>query len=79
MNEHGDFVRSSSHDYNAPFPSGWTWEKFAVVDAGDGLISLHSPKWNRFLSMNREGDSVWFLEWESLEFRLCCLLTELHF
>ncbi|OLQ01651.1 hypothetical protein AK812_SmicGene15575 [Symbiodinium microadriaticum] len=53
--EHGDVVDRSGSTAFDSMPSGWTWEKFAVVDAGDGLIALHSPKWNRFLSLNPEG------------------------
>merc|ERR1719326_1984174 len=30
----------------------WQWERFTVVNAGDGLIALHSKAHNRFLRMN---------------------------
>lgn len=55
MDDQGDMVRSSSVGYDN-FPEGWTWEKFAVVDAGDGKIALHSLKFNRFVSLNGDGD-----------------------
>ncbi|CAE7687129.1 unnamed protein product [Symbiodinium sp. CCMP2456] len=54
--DHGDVVDRSGTTAFEPLPSDWTWEKFAVVDAGDGLIALHSPKWNRFLSLSPEGE-----------------------
>ena len=55
MDDQGDMVRSSSVGYDN-FPEGWTWEKFAVVDAGDGKIALHSLKFNHFVSLNGDGD-----------------------
>ena len=33
-------------------PDGWTWERFTVVDAGNGEIALHSTIHNRFVRMN---------------------------
>ena len=50
-----DVGRSPTKDFES-FPSDWKSEKFAVVDAGGGLIGLHSPKFNRFLSMRPDGD-----------------------
>ena len=29
-------------------PWGWSWERFTVVDAGNGQIALHSAYHNRF-------------------------------
>jgi len=54
--DHGDVVDRSGTTAFEALPSDWTWEKFAVVDAGDGLIALHCPKWNRFLSLSPEGE-----------------------
>ncbi|OLQ12213.1 hypothetical protein AK812_SmicGene3906 [Symbiodinium microadriaticum] len=33
----------------------WTWERFTVVDAGNGEIALHNTFHNRFVRMNQEG------------------------
>ena len=33
-------------------PNGWTWERFKVIDAGEGDIALHSVHHNRFIMMN---------------------------
>merc|ERR1719161_1859839 len=35
-------------------PKDWTWERFLVVDAGNGEIALHNKVHNRFLRMNGE-------------------------
>jgi len=39
-------------------PSHWTWERFTVVDAGNGLVAFHSPKWNRFMRMRRDNQKM---------------------
>ena len=36
-------------------PDGWTWERFEVVDAGNGNIALHNIEHNRFLAMDAQG------------------------
>ena len=36
-------------------PSGWLWERFKVVHAGNGYISLWNPKNKRFVSMTTGG------------------------
>ena len=36
-------------------PKHWDKERFKVVDAGDGMIALHSPSNNRFISMDEKG------------------------
>ncbi|CAE7154950.1 unnamed protein product, partial [Symbiodinium necroappetens] len=33
------------------WPAGWEWELFTVVDAGNGEVAFHNPKWNRFVWM----------------------------
>ncbi|CAE7206521.1 unnamed protein product [Symbiodinium necroappetens] len=58
MNDNADIDRSGSCSYDDPLPASWTWEKFAVVDAGNGLIALHSPKFNRFVKMTATGDLI---------------------
>merc|ERR1712048_1031356 len=32
-------------------PSGWTWEKFKIVETGNGLIALYNPTHKRFVRM----------------------------
>ncbi|CAE7808244.1 unnamed protein product, partial [Symbiodinium sp. CCMP2456] len=34
------------------FPSGWSWEKLRVVDAGYGQVALHQAASNRFVKMS---------------------------
>ena len=36
-------------------PKEWTWERFTVVDAGNGEIALHNTWHNRFVRMNTDG------------------------
>jgi len=38
------------------FPKDWQWERFSVVDAGNGKFALHSSTFNRFVRVM--GDSV---------------------
>eukprot|EP00438_Fugacium_kawagutii_P026347 Skav235404 [mRNA] locus=scaffold487:153515:161185:- [translate_table: standard] len=35
--------------------TGWTWERFKVVDAGNGNVALHNTEHNRFLAMDGQG------------------------
>ena len=35
--------------------SGFQWERFTVVDAGNGQVAFHSPSHNRFLRLNNNG------------------------
>ena len=58
MNDNADIDRGGSCSYDDPLPASWTWEKFAIVDAGNGLIALHSPKFNRFVKMTATGDLI---------------------
>ena len=55
MNGNGRMDASSVQNWNA-FPSDWTWERFRVVDAGNGEIALHCPRHNRFVRMHSNGD-----------------------
>jgi len=38
------------------FPTDWKWERFTVVDAGNGKFALHSRTFNRFVRVM--GDRV---------------------
>ena len=41
-------------------PDDWNWERFRVVDAGDGQIALHNSIDNRFVRMNYDKmDEPW--------------------
>lgn len=53
---HNRFVRlnngisdsSAASNWNQ-LPDSWTWERFTVVDAGEGSIALYSKHWKKFL------------------------------
>merc|ERR1719428_2214905 len=36
-------------------PGFWTWERFTVVNAGNGQIALHNRVHNRFVKMTQKG------------------------
>merc|ERR1719409_2066492 len=36
-------------------PRGWKWERFTVVNAGNGQIALHNKVHNRFIRMRNNG------------------------
>ncbi|CAE7614462.1 unnamed protein product [Symbiodinium sp. CCMP2592] len=57
MNDEADMDGSSTKDFDE-FPSGWEWERFTVVDAGNGQIALHSSKHNRFVKMGGNRDMM---------------------
>ena len=44
------------------------WEKFAVVDGGNGEIGLHSLKWNRFFKMSDTGVAFSSIHKDASEF-----------
>ncbi|CAE7242733.1 unnamed protein product [Symbiodinium sp. CCMP2592] len=44
----GRSVEMGEHD----MPDWWTWERFTVVDAGNGQVAFHNSLHNRFLKMN---------------------------
>ena len=35
-------------------PNNWEWERFTLVDAGNGEVALHCKAWNRFVRMSGE-------------------------
>mmetsp|Transcript_52947 Transcript_52947/g.118783 ORF Transcript_52947/g.118783 Transcript_52947/m.118783 type:complete len:927 (+) Transcript_52947:279-3059(+) len=51
MTPEGDMYPSPQRDFSSEFPGGWTWQKFTVVDAGNGEVALHSAIHNRFWKM----------------------------
>ena len=51
---------SSVHNSASPLPSGWTHERFLVVDAGNGLVALHNTVHNGFLKVTESGDCLGF-------------------
>merc|ERR1711988_1799228 len=48
---------SSKRDAN-DLPSNWAWERFTVVDAGNGQIALHNSRLNRFVRMDGTEDTA---------------------
>ncbi|CAE7217297.1 unnamed protein product [Symbiodinium sp. CCMP2592] len=50
MGHQGD-MGCSGHSSGASLPGSWTWERFTVVDGGNGTIALHSVSMNRFVKM----------------------------
>ncbi|CAE7739257.1 unnamed protein product [Symbiodinium sp. CCMP2456] len=52
LNGHADIL---SVEANGPedLPLWRTNERFAVVDAGNGLVALHNARWNRFMKMSQ--------------------------
>ena len=51
---------SSVNNNASPLPSGWTHERFLVVDAGNGLVALHNTVHNGFLKVTENGDCLGF-------------------
>ncbi len=47
---------SAPAHFGGTLPVGWTWERFKVVDGGNGTIALWNPHHKRFLRMNDRGD-----------------------
>merc|ERR1711988_225569 len=59
------FVRMNGNDMDRsgvkaakdiPPYAQWPWERFTVVDGGNGQIALHSPHFNRYVRMNPNTD-----------------------
>ena len=50
MNQQPDMGCSAQAD--ATLPDSWTWERFTVLDAGNGTIALHSVSMNCFVKMS---------------------------
>ncbi len=36
-------------------PDEWTWERFMLISAGDGLVGLWSPRHLRYVQVNKDG------------------------
>ncbi|CAJ1375123.1 unnamed protein product [Effrenium voratum] len=51
-----DMHFSEEKDANFDMPDGWTFERFTVVDAGNGQIALHNALHNRYVKMGPNGD-----------------------
>merc|ERR1712019_251345 len=47
----GALMDKSGARPDGTLPSGWIWEMFKVVDAGNGLIALYNPTHKRFVRM----------------------------
>merc|ERR1712159_820411 len=47
----GALMDKSGERPDGTLPSGWEWEKFKVVDAGNGLVALWNPLHKRFARM----------------------------
>jgi hypothetical protein len=56
------------------FNGAWTWEKFAVEDAGNGRYSLrvpaHGDRWVRIWNQNKVDAAPWSLSWEHQDLRI---------
>ncbi|CAE7300245.1 unnamed protein product, partial [Symbiodinium sp. CCMP2456] len=46
---------SHTHPFESGYPAGWIWERFTVIDAGNGEIALHHQRTNSFLGVNAHG------------------------
>jgi len=44
-------IMDTSSPQGLDFPAGWEFELFTVVDAGNGEVAFHNPRWNRFVWM----------------------------
>ena len=51
-----DMHFSEEKDANFDMPDWWTFERFTVVDAGNGQIALHNALHNRYVKMGPNGD-----------------------
>merc|ERR1719156_276105 len=55
MNNKGDMDVSPRRGWGS-IPGGWQWERFFVVDAGNGEVAFHSAAHNRFIRLNNKQD-----------------------
>merc|ERR1719160_1505804 len=55
MNSNGN-MDGSGHKGKDELPSDWTWERFHVVDAGNGEIAFWSEIHNRYIRMHSNGN-----------------------
>ena len=44
-------IRRSAVQSESGIPDKWTWERFTVVDAGNGQVAFHNSKHNRYITM----------------------------
>jgi len=50
----GNVDNGGVHD--PTLPPEWTWERFVVYDAGNGLIALYNPTNKKFVRVNSDGN-----------------------
>ena len=55
MNDRDMEASPTWDDPTKPIPYDWSWERFTVVDAGNGQIAWHNSKFNRFVRMSPGG------------------------
>ena len=55
MHENGNMDASGSKGKDN-LPSDWTWERFKVVDAGNGQWALWNPIHNRYMRLHSDGN-----------------------
>jgi hypothetical protein len=61
LNTHNHFVRMAGDEVNGgggkrdvdKLPPEWAWERFTIVDTGNGKYAFHNPSNNRFLRMSK--------------------------
>lgn len=58
LSNDGTMYPSPERDYDEAFPSGWTWQKFTVVDGANGEVALHSAIHNRFWKMTSDAKMI---------------------
>ncbi|CAE7461882.1 unnamed protein product, partial [Symbiodinium sp. CCMP2592] len=47
-----------THNFDLGLPNAWHLERWTVVDAGEGKIALHHPRYNGFMSLAASGLSL---------------------
>ena len=47
----GTNMDKSGEKADGTLPNGWIWEKFKIVELGNGLIALYNPTHKRFVRM----------------------------
>ena len=55
MHENGNMDASGSKGKDE-LPSDWTWERFKVVDGGNGQWALWNPIHNRYMRLHSDGN-----------------------
>jgi len=51
MHRHSRWCDASGHRHDGSLPSGWTWERFKVVQGPGNTVALWNPLFKRFLRM----------------------------